>query len=134
MTLAETERFTSLLRTKELELTRSLCHRDEIIIEKASDTLDEVQLKRERELIIGNPARDSTILRQIRGALSRIDDGTFGVCLRCREDISPKRMSAEPWAGFCIKCQEKIDRVAIAITGPPMPLTDAAERKTKNAI
>ena len=39
MTLAETERLTSLLRTKETELSHSLRNRDEIVIEKASDAL-----------------------------------------------------------------------------------------------
>jgi hypothetical protein len=45
MTITETERFTSLLRTKQAELSYSLHHRDEIVIEKASDALDDVQLK-----------------------------------------------------------------------------------------
>jgi len=112
LTLAETGEITSLLREMESELTRFLCHRDEIATERASDKLDEVQL--EREFFV-NLARESTILRQIRGALSRIADGTFGVCLRCEEDISPERMAAVPWAGYCITCQEKIDRGAIAL-------------------
>jgi DnaK suppressor protein len=112
LTPAETREFTSLLRTMESELTCFLCHNDEIVTERASDKLDEVEL--ERELFV-NLARESTILRQIRGALSRIADGTFGVCLRCEEDISPKRMAAVPWAGYCIKCQEKIDRGAVAL-------------------
>ncbi len=96
----------------ESELTRFLCHSDEIATERASDKLDEVEL--EREFFV-NLARESTILRQIRGALSRIADGTFGVCLRCEDDISPNRMAAVPWAGYCITCQEKIDRGAIAL-------------------
>src|ERR1700728_3938334 len=110
MTLTETEGVTRLLRAKQMELSRSPYSRDEIIIEKASDALDAVQLMRERELAIRNLDRDSNILRQIRGALSRIAKGIYGVCLHCEEDISPKRMAALPWAGFCIKCQEQIDR------------------------
>jgi DnaK suppressor protein len=115
MTLAETERFKSMLRTKQTELSRSLRNRDEIVIEKASDALDEVQLMGERELAIRNLDRDSNALRQIHRALSRITDGTYGICLRCEEDILPKRMAAVPWAAFCIKCQEKIDHREIEI-------------------
>ena len=115
MTLTETERFTSLLRAKHTELSRSLHHRDEIVIEKASDALDEVQLKEERELAIRNLDRDSSALRLIHCALSRIANGTYGVCLHCEEEISPKRMAAVPWAAFCIKCQEMIDRREIEI-------------------
>ena len=115
MTLAEAERLTSLLRTKEAELSHSLRNRDEIAIEKAPDALDEVQLAGERELAIRNLDRDSNMLRQIRRALARINDGSYGVCLHCDEDISPKRMNAVPWAAFCIKCQEQVDRHEIEV-------------------
>src|SRR5580704_14832660 len=115
MTLTETERFQSLLQTKQKELSGSLRNRDEIAVENAPDALDQVQLMGERELAIRNLDRDSKALRQIHRALSRIANGTYGVCLRCEEDILPKRMAAVPWAAFCIKCQEKIDRREIEI-------------------
>ena len=115
MTSTETERLTSLLLAKQTELSRSLRNRDEIVIEKASDALDEVQLKEERELAIRNLDRDSNALRLIYRALLRIANGTYGVCLHCEEDILPKRMAALPWAAFCIRCQEKIDRREIEI-------------------
>jgi DnaK suppressor protein len=115
MTPAEIEKLTALLRTKQTDLSRLLRNRGEIVIERASDALDEVQLMEERELAVGNLDRNSNALRQIRRALSRIANGTYGVCLQCKEDISPKRMAAVPWAAFCIKCQEKIDRREIEI-------------------
>ena len=115
MTLAETERLENLLRTRQTELSRSLPRRDEIVIDKASDALDEVQLKEERELAIRNLDRGSNALRQIHRALSRVANGTYGICLHCEEDISPKRMVAVPWAAFCVNCQEKIDRREIEI-------------------
>ena len=115
MTLAETDRLTSLLRSKRMELSRSLRNRDEIVIQKASDSLDEVQLMGERELAVRSLARNSHALRQIDRALARMANGTYGVCLHCEEEITPKRMAAVPWAGFCVKCQEKIDRREIEI-------------------
>jgi DnaK suppressor protein len=126
MTLAETERLTSLLRAKQTELSRSLRHRDEIVIEKASDALDEVQLKEERELAIRNLDRDSNALRLIYRALLRIANGTYGICLHCEEDILPKRMAAVPWAAFCIQCQEKIDRREIEVDETLESLAPAA--------
>jgi DnaK suppressor protein len=110
MTKAELEKFKNILETKQAELSGSLRNRDEIVIEKAPDALDEVQLAGERELAIRNLDRDSTMLRQIRRALARIEDGTFGTCLHCEEEISLKRMNAVPWAAYCIKCQEQVDR------------------------
>jgi DnaK suppressor protein len=118
MTLTGTNRLTNLLLARQAELSGSLRKRDEIVIEKVSDTLDAVQLMGERELAIRILDRDSNMLRQIRRALSRIANGTYGVCLHCEEDILPKRMAAVPWAAFCIKCQEQIDRREIEIDGP----------------
>ena len=115
MTSTETERLTGLLLAKQTELSRSLRNRDEIVYEKASDALDEVQLKEERELAIRNLDRDSNALRLIYRALLRIANGTYGICLHCEEDISLKRMAAVPWAAFCVNCQEKIDRSEIEI-------------------
>ena len=115
MTKVELEKFKNILEAKQAELSGALRNRDEIAIEKASDAIDEVQLAGERELAIRNLDRDSNMLRQIRRALVRISDGSFGVCLHCEEDISPKRVNAVPWAAYCIKCQEQVDRHEIEV-------------------
>jgi len=115
MTKAELEKAKKVLEAKQAELTGSLRNRDEIVIEKAPDALDEVQLAGERELAIRNLDRDSNMLRQIRRALARIADGSYGTCLHCEEEISPKRVVAVPWAAYCIKCQEQVDRHEIHV-------------------
>ena len=115
MTKVELEKYKKILEAKQAELSGSLRNRDEIVIEKASDAIDEVQLAGERELAIRNLDRDSNMLRQIRRALARIADGSYGVCLHCEEDISPKRVNAVPSAAFCIKCQEQVDRHEIDV-------------------
>ena len=45
-------------------------------------------------------------MRNVRRALRDIEGGSFGVCLHCEEDISPKRLAAVPWTPFCMQCQE----------------------------
>ena len=126
MTKAELEKYKTILEAKQAELSGALRNRDEIVIEKAPDALDEVQLAGERELAIRALDRDSNMLRQIRRALARIADGSFGVCLHCEEDISLKRMAAVPWAAFCVNCQEKIDRCEIEIDETAELLTPVA--------
>ena len=54
--------------------------------------------------------REKAFLEKIQKALTKIDEGNFGVCLHCEEDISPKRLAAVPWTAFCIQCQEMADR------------------------
>jgi DnaK suppressor protein len=110
MTKSEINRFKQLLETKHAELARVLRNREGIAIEKSPDALDEVQHAAERELAIRNLDRESHLLRNVRAALRRIDDGSFGVCVHCEEEISPKRVQAVPWTAFCIRCQEMADR------------------------
>lgn len=110
MTKTELNKFKKILEDKQDELERIVRNRDAITIEKSADALDEVQHASERELAIRNLDRESNLLRNVRSALRRIDDESFGVCLHCEEDISPKRLNAVPWAPFCIHCQEQADR------------------------
>jgi DnaK suppressor protein len=110
MTKAELNKFRNTLEAKQAELVQFVRNRDAIAIEKSPDALDEVQHAAERELAIRNLDRESHLLRNVRGALRRISDGTFGVCLHCEEDISPKRLAAVPWTAYCIQCQELADR------------------------
>ncbi len=110
MTKAEVDKFKKILENKQDELERVVRNRDGIAIEKSADALDEVQYAAERELAIRNLDRESNLLRNVRSALRRIEDGSFGICTHCEEDISPKRVAAVPWTPYCIQCQEQADR------------------------
>src|SRR4029450_10331634 len=110
MTKNELNKYKQLLDTKQTDLAGGLRNREGIAIEKTADALDEVQLAGGRELAIRNLERESNLLRNVRAALGRMADGSYGVCLHCEEDISPKRLNAVPWASYCIKCQEAADR------------------------
>ena len=110
MTKTELNKYREILEAKQAELAQVLRNRDGITIEKSPDALDEVQNAAERELAIRNLDRESNLLRNVRAALHRIDEGICGTCLHCEEDISPKRLNAVPWAPYCIACQEIADR------------------------
>src|SRR5947207_10374657 len=110
MTKTELNKYKALLEAKQAELAGGLRNREGIAIEKTADALDEVQLAGERELAIRTLDRESNLLRNVNGALARIADGSYGVCLHCEEDIKPKRLDAVPWTKYCIKCQEAADR------------------------
>ncbi len=43
---------------------------------------------------------------QIQAALKRIEEGSYGECMTCGEDISPARLEALPYATQCIKCAQ----------------------------
>jgi DnaK suppressor protein len=102
--------FQEILERKEAELVQVLRKRDGIAIEKSANQMDEIQYASERELAIRNVDRESNLLRQVRAALRRIHDGSFGTCIECEWAISPKRLTAVAWASRCIKCQGAADR------------------------
>jgi DnaK suppressor protein len=110
MTQTEINKYKAMLEAKQAELSVGLRNRDDIAIEKTPDAIDEVQLAGERELAIRNLDRESNLLRNVRGALARIADGSYGVCMHCEEDIKIKRLDAVPWTKYCIRCQEAADR------------------------
>ena len=49
---------------------------------------------------------DRVVLTQVRDALKRIDDGTFGVCVIGGEPIEEARLEAMPWTPYCMKHQK----------------------------
>jgi len=51
--------------------------------------------------------RRKTMLIRIDAALKRIDDGDYGMCRKCEEDINPKRLEFDPTATYCIECASK---------------------------
>jgi DnaK suppressor protein len=110
MTKNELTNYRCLLGAKREELTQVVRNRAGIAIEKSPDAFDELQSAAEREVAIRNLDRDSNLLRNVRAALQRIEMDSFGMCLHCEEDISPKRLAAVPWTAFCIRCQEIADR------------------------
>ena len=51
---------------------------------------------------------DYAQLRMINEALDRLESGDYGICLSCEEEIPGKRLTALPWAKYCIPCQEQV--------------------------
>jgi DnaK suppressor protein len=110
MTRTELKTFRMALENKQTELANGNRNREALAIETSPDELDRIQHSQERELAIGALDRNSTLLREVRLALRRIDAGTFGICASCEEVINVKRLNAVPWASLCIACQEAADR------------------------
>jgi DnaK suppressor protein len=115
-----------VLEREEAELVHVLRNRDGMAIEKSADQMDEIQGASERDLAIRNVDRESTLLRNVKAALGRIHEGSFGACIDCESAISPKRLAAVPWALRCIQCQEAADRAGPERTAVSETLVNAA--------
>ena len=126
MTKSEVDRFRAVLTSRVDELERFTRNRDGITVERSADQLDELQAASQRALAVCNLDREFNQLRHARAALRRIQEGNFGTCQECDEDIHPKRLAAVPWATFCIRCQEAADRNVEEMRFPSYDLPRAA--------
>lgn len=106
----ERKRLRQILEAKKAELLEGLKKRDGIEIESAADAIDMQQKAVDLELKIVGLERDSVLLRSVESALRRMAKGTYGICIACNEEISPRRLAAIPWTPCCLKCQVEADR------------------------
>src|SRR5690349_18158115 len=83
MTPPECTRLRKILESKQTELETLIRNRDGISIERSADAFDEIQHAALRELAIQNLDRETNLLRNVREALDRIGEETYGVCQRC---------------------------------------------------
>ena len=106
---ADINEFRTFLMAKREEIVGQSRRREDLWIVRSNELVETMQLAGQREFAARALERDTKNLMQIDAALERIDDGAFGICLDCEEAISPKRLAAVPWAGYCLHCQELHD-------------------------
>ncbi|MCI5146280.1 MAG: RNA polymerase-binding protein DksA [Candidatus Electrothrix sp. AR3] len=69
------------------------------------DPTDRATIESDREFELRLRGREQKLLDKINQAIARIDNGTYGVCGECEEEIGIKRLQARPVASFCIDCK-----------------------------
>ena len=74
------------------------------------DEIDQASSEYTQSMVFRLRDREKFLLQKIDGALKRIEDGSFGVCERCEEEISPKRLDARPVTTLCIRCKEEQEK------------------------
>lgn len=78
----------------------------------AADPVDEIQATGMQRNQAAVASRVVARVGAIRAALSRIADGSYGVCVECGEPIGPMRLRAMPEVATCVECQARIERQA----------------------
>ncbi len=107
----EIRKFKSRLELKEREVIEAVLRREGIAVVTEGDELDKLRSAADREVAISNLSRESELLKEIRAALERIADGSFGSCASCDEPIPLRRLKAVPWTPFCLSCQQQAERL-----------------------
>src|SRR5690606_38223578 len=111
LTSKQVDFFRGLLSEEKGRLERaSLLHRRENLALDPEDLTDETDLassQLSQNLLFRIRDRERILLRKIDKALKRIEDGVFGACEECSDEIEFKRLKARPVATLCIKCKEE---------------------------
>lgn len=109
MTEKEAQQFRFVLEQELAALEARVRGREILEISNEADPLDVTQSAAARDFEAGNISRIAAKVRQVREAIDRVNDGSFGECRRCEEPIPAKRLNAVPWAEYCLRCQEVVD-------------------------
>jgi len=83
--------------------------------ENFPDPTDRASLEADRNFMLRIRDRESKLIKKIKNALERIDNGTFGMCESCGENISIKRLKARPVTTQCIECKTKEEALEKAL-------------------
>ncbi|NVM20400.1 MAG: RNA polymerase-binding protein DksA [Desulfobacterales bacterium] len=79
------------------------------------DPTDRAALEADRNFTLRIRDRERKLIAKIREAIERIDNGTYGICESCGEEISIKRLKARPVTTQCIECKTKEEALENAL-------------------
>lgn len=109
----DTAKFKARLLEKERELVaniqRFVNEGRQARVAEVEDPVDEATSDEATAGAFAVSTMETNTLQQVRAALQRIDDGTYGKCIDCGRAIEPARLEAVPWTPYCRDDQEKHD-------------------------
>lgn len=74
------------------------------------DYIDYAVSSYDREFLLSLTELEQRELLLVEDALRRLERGDFGRCMQCGQQIPPKRLEVQPWARYCVACQELEDQ------------------------
>ncbi len=99
-------------------------------VDSPQDTGDQSTGSIAKESLFQQTSQRRRLIRMIEEALRRMDDGTYGICVACADNIPGKRLEALPWTDCCLRCQEIAER---ELESGPSPQTLHADIPWKRA-
>jgi DnaK suppressor protein len=110
----ELEKYRRLLEEKKASLSQEIAktrdHEEETTEESTQDIADRAVSSYTREFLYSLTDTERGTLVLIDEALVRLTEGGFGSCVNCSAAVSEKRLTAVPWARYCVDCQELAEK------------------------
>ena len=85
-----------------------------LLLESTADSpefIDQATHEADRTLRLRMRDRKNKLIRKINQSLARFEDGTFGICDVCGENIPIKRLETRPVTTYCIACKNKMETI-----------------------
>ncbi len=92
------------------EVSQSMRVESDHLKHDIGDFYDHASSDRDRELALMLADREREKLTHVDDALKRIENGTYGICESCEEEIDRDRLAAMPFTKLCLSCQEDLER------------------------
>jgi DnaK suppressor protein len=93
------------------ELGAKMAEDIDSVLGPALDEGDLSTLETSRDVDYGLLNMCSKTLKRINQALERLEEGTYGICDECGQQISEKRLQVMPFALYCVDCQRELERL-----------------------
>jgi DnaK suppressor protein len=93
-----------------LNARRTLMEESNFDTDDLPDEIDLASSEYTQSMIFRLRDREKFLLKKIDRALQRIENGSFGTCERCEDEISLKRLEARPVTTLCIRCKEEQEK------------------------
>ena len=81
----------------------------------SSELIDQATHEADRSFRLRLQARENKLIRKIERSLTRLEEGRFGICDLCGEEIAIKRLKARPVTTYCIACKNKMETMEKAV-------------------
>lgn len=121
LSASEIESFKTLLLAKRREILGDVNYMEHETLHKSRSELSNVPFHMadqgtdnyEQEFTLELMDSERKVLRKIDQALMRIQEGVYGICIENKERIPRERLKAIPWARYCVKCAELVEKGVI---------------------
>lgn len=106
-------KFKIMFKRQEAEILKAqtvLSEDQTVQTDELFDETDLTSVERDMNMQSRLKTRQALFLKKIKAALKRIEDGSFGVCDDCGEDIEVLRLQARPTTELCVSCKEEQEK------------------------
>jgi DnaK suppressor protein len=125
-----TERGYNIMKKKDVKYFKELLtQRLDELLNQANDTVSDMHMPKgnfpdptdratyesDRNFELRIRDREYKLIKKVKTALERIEEGSFGICEKCGEEISVKRLKARPVTTLCIDCKTKEEALEKAL-------------------